>query len=182
MASAFAHIAIPAAIYCVFRGRFLSHRLFWLAAVLSVLPDADVIAFHFGIPYESQWGHRGFTHSIAFSLILAISFVPFHNVLRSHWFAVFAVCFIACASHTALDAMTNGGLGVAVLWPFDADRYFLPIRPIQVSPIGVEAFFSDRGIRVLLSESIWVFLPAIVFVVLGLITKWLLRIKNSKDA
>jgi inner membrane protein len=38
---------------------------FWLlSAGLAMLPDADVIAFYFGIPYGSRFGHRGFTHSL----------------------------------------------------------------------------------------------------------------------
>jgi len=55
------------------------------------------------------------------------------------------------ASHPLLDALTDGGLGVALLWPFSAERFFFPWRPIPVSPIGV-GFFSLRGIRVALAE------------------------------
>ena len=32
-----------------------------------MLPDADVMGFTFSIPYEDEWGHRGATHSLAFS-------------------------------------------------------------------------------------------------------------------
>jgi len=37
--------------------------------------------------------------------------------------------------------MTNGGLGIAFFSPFDPARYFLPWRPILVSPIGASVFF-----------------------------------------
>jgi inner membrane protein len=30
--------------------------------LLTLMPDFDVIAFAFGIPYEHMLGHRGFTH------------------------------------------------------------------------------------------------------------------------
>ena len=53
--------------------------------------------------------------------------------------------FMATASHGVLDAMTDGGSGVAFLAPFDDTRYFLPWRPIPVSPIGVSRFFSGAG-------------------------------------
>jgi len=44
---------------------------FWiLSALIPMIPDADVIAFRFGIPYESMLGHRGFSHSIIFALII----------------------------------------------------------------------------------------------------------------
>jgi inner membrane protein len=45
------------------------------------------------------------------------------------------------ASHGILDAMTDGGLGVAFFSPFDDTRCFFPFRPIKVSPIGL-SFFS----------------------------------------
>src|SRR5438477_13211390 len=45
-------------------------------AALAMLPDADVIAFAFGIPYEHPFGHRGATHSFVFALfIAALAFV-----------------------------------------------------------------------------------------------------------
>jgi len=40
--------------------------------------------------------------------------------------------------------MTKGGLGVAFFSPFDNSRYFLPWRPIRVSPIAIHRFFSAR--------------------------------------
>jgi inner membrane protein len=59
-----------------------------------------------------------------------------------------------------LDAMTDGGLGVAFFSPFENSRYFLPWTPLQVSPIG-RGFFSGEGVEVLLNEALWVGLPCI---------------------
>jgi inner membrane protein len=73
--------------------------------------------------------------------------------------------FLATASHGVLDAATDGGLGVALLAPFDAERVFFPFRPIAVSPIGASAFVSARGAAVLASELLWIWLP---FALLGL--------------
>lgn len=42
-----------------------------LAAAFAMLPNADTIAFKFGIPYHHILGHRGITHSIVFAAILA---------------------------------------------------------------------------------------------------------------
>jgi len=70
--------------------------------------------------------------------------------------------FLATASHGLLDAMTDGGLGVAFFSPFNNDRYFLPWRPIRVSPIGISRFFSDRGLEVLASELLWIWLPSVL--------------------
>ncbi len=58
---------VPLAFRAGFGKRVVSDRLLATAAVCSVLPDIDVLAFHFGIPYASEFGHRGFTHSIFFA-------------------------------------------------------------------------------------------------------------------
>jgi inner membrane protein len=67
--------------------------------------------------------------------------------------------------------MTDGGLGVAFFSPFDNHRYFLRWRPIHVSPIGIGRFFSDRGIAVLQSELLWIWLPAALLA----LSAWLMR-------
>ena len=67
------------------------------------------------------------------------------------------------ASHGVLDAMTDGGIGVALLAPFDTRRYYLPWRPIVVSPLGLRPFLSAWGMAVLASEAVWVWLPAALF-------------------
>jgi inner membrane protein len=167
MASAFSHIAVPAVLYACFKSDTINFKLFILAAVCSIFPDIDVVGFNFGVPYESQWGHRGFTHSLVFALCLAFFLTCFHRQLHSKAWAVFLFCFLSCASHTFLDAMTNGGLGVALYWPFSSERLFFSFRPIQVSPIGVGSFFTEWGLRVLASECIWVFIPALVAGTIG---------------
>jgi len=63
--------------------------------------------------------------------------------------------------------MTDGGLGVAFFSPFNNDRYFLTWRPIRVSPIGIGRFFSDRGLAVLQSELLWIWLPSAVLAALA---------------
>lgn len=64
MASAFAHAVVPLVVYAVFKGKSMNLRVLVLAIFLAIAPDADVIAFQLGIPYGSDWGHRGFTHSL----------------------------------------------------------------------------------------------------------------------
>ena len=44
------------------RSAWAQAALFW--SLLSLLPDADVIGFAFGVRYEDEWGHRGATHSV----------------------------------------------------------------------------------------------------------------------
>ena len=66
-----------------------------------------------------------------------------------------------------IDALTNGGLGVAWLWPWSEQRFFFPTHPIAVSPF-INGFFSERGLTVLASEARWVWLPCAVLTVLGI--------------
>ena len=77
---------------------------------------------------------------------------------------------VAMASHGVLDALTDGGPGVAFFAPFDDTRYFFPWRPIRVSPLW-RGFFSSRGLETLASEVRWLWLP-----LAGLVTAtWLMR-------
>ena len=167
MASAFAHAIAAIAI-----GKAFSLQNLWkfwlLGMVCAILPDADAIGFKLGVPYGSFWGHRGFTHSFVFAGLLAavVPFVFYSAVKpnQKQWWFLFGYFFLATASHSILDAMTTGGLGVAFLSPFDDTRYFFPWRPIQVSPIGIASFFSEKGWRVIKSEFVWVFVPSLVFI------------------
>ena len=152
---------------------------FWACAVLaSVIPDFDVLAFKFGIPYAHPFGHRGYFHSLSFALIwgiftVLVFFRPAQHPRRQRVFlALFFFALTAC--HDLLDAMTNGGLGIALLAPFSNERIFFPFAPIQVSPIGLRGFLSERGLQVLASEAIWVWVPTAVFVSLGIGLKVLL--------
>lgn len=136
---------------------------FWLLVVLcAMIPDADVIGYSFGVERGSLFSHRGITHSIFFALLLG-AFVALlaHKFLRTSisFGKLFVFFALAAFTHPLLDMLTDGGSGVALLAPFSGERFFFPWRPIEVSPIGVR-FFSSRGIEVILSEIIWVWLPA----------------------
>lgn len=128
----------------------------------------DVIGFQFGVHYGDFWGHRGFTHSLVFAVLLASVLVAAGSSSRMvsgiSRLTLWSYLFLATASHGLLDSLTDGGLGVAFFSPFDNHRYFLPWRPIRVSPIGVSRFFSDRGLAVLQSELLWIWLPSLLLV------------------
>ena len=126
---------------------------------LGLLPDLDVVAFPLGIPYGARLGHRGLSHSVLLALLIGLLVaLAASGLLGVVWWRLWPCFFAALASHPLLDALTDGGLGVALFWPFDERRYFFPWRPICVSPIGL-AGFSRRGLRALLSEMLWVWLP-----------------------
>jgi len=136
---------------------------FWYIAILcSILPDVDVVGFSLGVRYGDLWGHRGMTHSLLFAAIVAaIMSVRFTSGARNR-IKLSLLLFVITASHGLLDAMTDGGLGVAFFSPFNPQRYFLPWTPIHVSPIGASGFFSARGLDVIESEIAWIWGPALV--------------------
>jgi len=183
MASLFAHGAVAVALAHTLLPAPRPWRL-WTASVLcSVIPDADVIAFLFGIAYEHPLGHRGFSHSLLFAALLSAGVVygSFRESLenaRLKWLLL-AHFFLVTASHGFLDALTNGGLGVAFFAPFDNTRYFLPWRPIVVSPIGVGAFFSRWGLEVLVNELLWIWLPAGLVALISAVVR---RRRSSRSA
>lgn len=166
MASAFGHAAAAWALGSSFQSKIINWKFWLIGIVCSIIPDADVIGFKFNIAYGSFWGHRGFTHSFVFSALLGLfcTYVfyrkPISKLERLSLFLYFSLC---AASHSILDAMTTGGKGVAFFSPFDNTRYFLPWRPIKVSPIGIENFLSEWGLKVIMSELIWIGIPCLLW-------------------
>ena len=143
------HAVAAVAIGCAFPREVVDGR--WLAAgaVCAMLPDADVIGFRFGVHYGDFLGHRGFSHSLFFAAVLALaaSALP---IASGHRRLLWLFLFLATASHGLLDALTDGGLGIAV------------------SPIGLRGFFSGGGLSVILSEVVWVWLPSALLAIGGL--------------
>ena len=106
----------------------------WLLAFscLALLPDVDFLwsahppyglenyppfsLFSNNIDMLSTWGHRGFTHSIGFSLGIAVLLIPL--LVRKklfHW-KLFGLITLAVFSHPLLD-MTSWI--VFLTWPFE---------------------------------------------------------------
>src|SRR5438034_8107267 len=131
-----------------------------LLVVLSALPDVDVVAFLLGIPYGAPFGHRGAIHSLAFALLVGIVVWAGARRLRLPAVPVAVTGCLVMASHGLLDTLTDGGKGIALLWPFTNARYFAPWRPIPVAPIGAR-LFSRYGISLMAYEAL-LFLPGFV--------------------
>lgn len=170
MPSIISHPAVPLALTPLLPDELRSPSLVFLGVACSVLPDLDVVGFRFGVPRGHVLGHRGLSHSIAFAVFLSACLAWLHPLegqpAQASRLLPFGFLFLSTLSHGILDALTNGGLGVAFFAPFDNSRYFFPWRPIRVSPISVSGFFSPRGIQVLRSELQWVWLPAALVVML----------------
>jgi inner membrane protein len=177
MPSMMSHAVASVAAGVTFAPRDVPNHFWFLSLICSIIPDVDSIAFSVGIPYSHLFGHRGFFHSPFFGLLLSLFFVSvfFRGIVlfSRQWFFYLIFFFLLTASHGLLDAQTNGGLGVALLSPFDQTRYFFPWRPIVVSPIGIAAFFSRWGLAVIKSELLWVWLPSFIMVIVSAVIRLL---------
>ncbi len=140
-------------------------KRFWLIApICSALPDLDYGLHAYGVEYHDLWGHRGMAHSVLFAAVLAVitmlvffrAYAPLNT--RRGW-ALLSYFFVITASHGFLDAFTDGGLGVALFSPFDAERYFMPWQPLPVPDLGLATIFTRRFATVMLGEVLMVWLP-----------------------
>jgi len=98
MSTVFTHSLVGASLALLAPKQVSGTSIILAAIVLAILPDADVLAFRMGIPYEHMYGHRGFTHSILFSCVAAFTasllfFKPVGFANRN-WFAVFVILFL----------------------------------------------------------------------------------------
>lgn len=183
MPTIFSHGIAAVSAGSLFKTKSDTLKFYLLILFCSIIPDADVIAFRFGIPYSHWLGHRGITHSIFFSAILPIPilFLFYRNdfTFNFRYLLLWFVFFLSTLSHALLDALTNGGLGVCIYCPFSTERFFFDFRPIQVSPIG-KRFFSEAGIRVLASEFIWIWIPSFIVLTVSFLVKKIIQDSKTK--
>ena len=156
------HVAVGLAVARMRRPPTGVRTVTWAAllVVFSCLPDLDVIAFRFGIPYQAPFGHRGAIHSLAFAACAGFFLGLVGRALNLPTVALGLTAALVMGSHDLLDTLTDDGLGIALLWPFSNARYFAPWRPIPVAPIGA-SLFAARGIHLMLHECI-LFLPLFI--------------------
>ncbi len=170
MPSAFAHSLVAFTFSKFVKAKYYSISLLFWGIFCSSIPDADVIMFKFGYDYSHFLGHRGFFHSLAFCCCLAafitLGYLLFTKTSIKRGIVIFIFLALCSCSHGLLDTLTSGGLGIALFSPFDDTRYFAPFRPIKVSPIGIEKFFSEWGLKVLISEFKWIGVPCIILIVI----------------
>lgn len=163
MPSILSHIAVPIAGRIALGKHAIAPSLLALGLLASVLPDADVLLMRLGVPYDSPFGHRGASHSILFvafvATVFAIAWSRLHNRSLE---GPLLYLFLCAASHPLLDTCTNAGHGAALLWPVSPERFFAPFRPIEASPLSLRRFFGEPGLRVLVSEGLWVWLPCLL--------------------
>ncbi|MHC4660167.1 MAG: metal-dependent hydrolase [Planctomycetota bacterium] len=173
MASVITHAVTGLAAGKIVTGKEMPGRFWALSVICPLLPDIDGIGFMMGVPYGSFFGHRGFFHSPFFALLLglAATAVFFDGVFSRKWWLLALYFSLITATHGVLDAMTDGGHGIAFLSPFTNARFFLPWRPLVVAPIGILEFFSGWGLTVMLYEMIYILIPAFFLLVISILIR-----------
>jgi inner membrane protein len=136
--------------------------LFWvLSGLLPITPDFDAFSLH---RYGDMLGHRGWTHSLTFALVLgtATALVTFRYFKVKFW-PLAGFFFLITASHGILDALTFGGFGIPFFWPFYNER-FGSWGPVRVPDVSFE-WPDPRRSQSIRGELMWVWLPTMILVV-----------------
>ncbi len=131
------HIALGACMGDAFAGKQLGKRAMFLGAVAQSVPDIDFVASIWSSTSENLLAHRGFTHSILFTLLITplLALVAErwhrpHDISLKKWMLFFGVqAFI----HLLIDGMNVYGVGwfepfshyrVSYNWIFVADPFY----------------------------------------------------------
>jgi inner membrane protein len=95
----------------------------WILLIAANAPDVDVVSAFWGPAATMHW-HRNFTHSLAFSPVMAIASVALVRLFMRkniRWAGAVFIAWLAILSHILLDLTNN--YGVRILEPFSG-RWF----------------------------------------------------------
>ncbi len=159
------HAAVPLCLGLGLGQKIIPPRLLLAGIAFAMLPDADVLAFKFGVTYGNQFGHRGFTHSLLFAALMPTLALPLSRWFKANPLKTWLFLFISLLSHSLLDSITTGGKGVGWLWPWSEARFFAPWQVIRVAPFALEKYLTPAGHAVIISELLWVWLPGAILTI-----------------
>jgi inner membrane protein len=102
-------------------------RVFVLLAVVffSVLPDIDFLPGLL-IGDIGRFHNQG-THSLLAALAVALLAGLAARWRKASFRSWFGLAFISYSIHLLMDALTFGGRGVKLFWPFSQERYDMPV-------------------------------------------------------
>lgn len=130
-------IVLGAAVAEAMLGKKVGNKAMVYGAIAGTIPDLDVISRYFVDTVTALEIHRGFTHSIIFSIL----FAPLFGWLVSrwekaaHWQSWSWLFFWAFITHPLLDAHTTWG--TQLFWPFNvrlAYKNIFVIDPLYTVP------------------------------------------------
>lgn len=143
-------IILGAAVGEAVLGRKVGNKAMLYGAIAGTIPDFDVLASHFTDSVSALAIHRGFTHSVVFSVVFAPILgwiVSRYEVYKNFkgWSWLF---FWAFFTHPILDAHTTWG--TQLFWPLDlrlAFQTIFVIDPIYTVPFLVFLILAMRQKR-----------------------------------
>ena len=172
-------IVLGAAVGEVVLGKKIGNKAMLYGAIAGTIPDLDVFASYFTDTVTALSIHRGFTHSILFSILFAPVFgwivsryEAFKNFKSWSW-----LFFWAFVTHPILDAHTTWG--TQLFWPFDlrlAFKTIFVIDPIYTLPFLVFLILTMRQKRTAKKRRIYNkigLLTSSSYLVLTFLLKWL---------
>ncbi len=118
-------------------GRKVGNKAMLYGAIGGTIPDLDVLTSHFTDTVTALEIHRGITHSLLFSIVMAPVFswvVTRYELYKNqrHWSWFFFAVFV---THPILDAHTTWG--TQLFWPLDlrlAFKTIFVIDPLYTIP------------------------------------------------
>lgn len=133
-------IILGAAVGEAVLGKKVGNKAMLYGAIAGTIPDLDVLARQFTDTTRALEMHRGFTHSIVFSVVFAPVFAWLVSRYEKYkdfkgWTWLF---FLAFVTHPMLDAHTTWG--TQFFWPFDlrlAFKTIFVIDPLYTVPFLV---------------------------------------------
>lgn len=141
----------------------VEHRNWKVAcgAALSLVPDLDFILVWY-LDMGREW-HRGFTHSVVFSLGIGAIWVVVRGS-REVWEDI--TWALALLSHSVLDFLTTmRSAGVELFWPFSNERFRLGFTQLLEPDLAVLSLRETAiaALRISLVEAA-IFLPIFMLV------------------
>ena len=171
-------IVLGAAVGEAVLGKKVGNKAMLYGAIAGTIPDLDVLASHFTDTVTALALHRGFTHSVVFSVV----FAPIFGWLVSRyekykdfkgWSWLF---FWAFVTHPILDSYTTWG--TQLFWPFDlrlAFKTIFVVDPLYTVPFLVFLILTMRQKRTASKRSFYNKMGLIVsssYLVVTCFLKW----------
>ncbi len=117
-------IVLGAVTFAIIKDKEIGKKALLYGAILGTIPDLDMILNPFFNPIEQLSIHRGFSHSIFFSLLLSLLFAKwFSRKYKTSYKSWFLASFIALFTHPLLDICTT--YGTRILYPLSKSFYSL---------------------------------------------------------
>ncbi|AUS06746.1 metal-dependent hydrolase [Pseudotamlana carrageenivorans] len=183
-------IVLGAAVGEVVLGRKIGNKAMLYGAIAGTIPDLDVLASHFTDTVTALEIHRGFTHSIVFSVLFAPIFgwiVSRYEKYKNFkgWSWLFFWAFI---THPLLDAHTTWG--TQLFWPFDlrlAFKSIFVVDPLYTLPFLIclaLAMFQHKTSPKRRLYNRWGLILSSAYLVISMILKGLayMKFENALDA